>query len=952
MRSFRKVALLAGTSSMFIASAAFAQTQPPASTAGDQPEQAAQTVDDIVVTGSRIVQNGYSAPTPVTVAAIEDLQLATPTNIPDALNKLPQFLGSTGPKSNTQLQANSGDHGNILNLRGVGGQRTLILLDGLRVPPTTYRGAVDSNVIPQLLVQRVDVVTAGASAAYGSDAVSGVVNYVLDTDFTGFRGVAQYGAGTQGGLDNYRIGAAWGADVFDRGHFVGSVEMFRSNGITRGDRNLGGLQAAAVGSVAGSTAAPGTAANPLTFITNGFSRVETFGGLITSSTVPGMAGQVFNPNGTLRNFQAGTPTGTAGVFVGGDGFYISDTNTLIAPLDTDQAFARFDYDLSDSLRFYVQGNYANAETSYLSQANYILGGRVFSGNAFLAPSVQARMGPNDSFTIFEYLEANGPLRAEETTESWMVTTGLEGDFGGSWSWNLDYTHGYAKTEMAQRQFELTKLYASLDAVRDTSNNIVCRVTLTNPGLYPGCVPINLFGEGAPSAAAIDYVQGFSRYAAETVQDNIAFTTQGELWQLPAGPLSAVFGAEWRRQKLDLVSNANPAVPNNFTGLRGVPAGSLYYSATNVGAAHGSVEVSEVFTELAAPILRDVPFAEELSLNGAFRITDYSTSGRVETWKAGVTWKPIDDLLFRATRSRDIRAPALFDLFAGTQTIQTTVTDPRTSISNTVVQFSGGNPNLNPEVADTTAIGAVWRPSFLPGFSASLDHYDLRIEGAIATQTVADMLNECEISGGTSPTCALIVRPLPFSDRSPANFPTSINVINQNIAFIDTAGWDLDASYRRDIGEGTLSLRLYGTYAYKYETQTNSTAPVFDYAGFGANGTVNYARPKLRGSISANYSVGDFTFFVQESMVGKVKLGPTQIYATPEIDPVWYTDATVSYRLPINRGEWEGFVTATNLFDKDPPFVPNVGVPGLYYPTLFSVYDIAGRTVTAGFRVRF
>lgn len=954
-----KVALLAGASSVFIASAVFAQT--PATTTAqlaagtqDATDDTAQAVGDVVVTGSRILRDGYTAPTPVTVAPIADLQLATPTNIPDALNKLPQFLGSTGPRANTQLQANSGDHGNLLNLRGVGANRVLVLLDGLRVPPTTYRGAVDSNVIPQLLVSRVDVVTAGASAAYGSDAVSGVVNYVLDTNFTGLKGVVQYGSSTQGDLQNYRIGIAGGMDFAEgRGHVIASAEHFDSDGIIRGDREYAGGQYAAVGSVAGSTSTAGTAANPLVFIRNGRSRVETFGGLINSSTVPGLVNQIFNPNGTIRPIATGTPTGTAGIFVGGDGFYISDTNTLIAPLKTDQAFGRVSYDLTPSLTVYAQGNYAKADTSYLSQANYILGGRIYSGNAFLNPSVQALMGPNDSFTIFEYLEDAGPLPTYETTESSMFTAGIKGAGPHDWTWNLDYTHGWAKTDVAQYQFNLPKLYAALDAVRDTNNNIVCRVSTTSSaGLYPGCVPLNAFGQGAPSQAALDYVRGDSRYSAENTTDDVAFTTQGDLFTLPAGAISAVFGAEYRKQTLDLTSNADPAAAADFTGLRGQPAGALNYSATNVGQAAGEVTVKEAFAEVAVPILSADSPVGKVDFNAAGRVTDYSTSGRVQTWKLGGTWEPSDELLFRITKSHDIRAPSLFDLFAGAQTIQTTIVDPHTNVTNTVVQYSGGNPNLNPEEGDTFTTGVVWSPSFLPGFSASLDYYHLRIEGAIATQTVADMLTECEVSNGSSPTCALIVRPNPFSDRSASNFPTRIDVVNQNISFIDTTGFDLDASYRTDVGPGKLALRLYATYAGKYETQNSAAAPVYDYAGYGANGTVNYARPKVRGSISANYEVGDWTFFAQETMIGKVKFGPTQVYAEPALDPVFYTDATVVYKVPQTGGAVELFATATNLFDKDAPLAPNVGVPGLYYPTLFSVYDIAGRTITAGARFKF
>ena len=229
----------------------------------------ARTAEEgITVTGTRVVRDGYNQPTPVTVAPTSELEKATPTNLADALNKLPQFANSSGPASNTQLQGNSGDHGNLLNLRGVGPLRALILLDGIRVPPTTFRGAVDVNTLPNLLVQRVDVVTGGASAAYGSDAVSGAINFVLDKKFQGVKGVVQRGVSTCGDLGNYKVGLAAGLSFAgDKGHVLVSVERFDSDGITRSDRIYGNDAYAAVGSVVGGGPA-GRAANPFIFLPN------------------------------------------------------------------------------------------------------------------------------------------------------------------------------------------------------------------------------------------------------------------------------------------------------------------------------------------------------------------------------------------------------------------------------------------------------------------------------------------------------------------------------------------------------------------------------------------------------------------------------------------------------------------------------------------------------------
>lgn len=956
---FGRLALLSGCAIAGIIVPAHAQTAATAATEPQPVEDAgASSARDIIVTGTRVVRDGYNQPTPVTVAPTTELEKATPTNLADAINKLPQFANSVSPQSNSQLQGNSGEHGNLLNLRGVGPTRALILLDGIRVPPTTFRGAVDVNTIPQLLIQRVDVVTGGASAVYGSDAVSGAVNFVLDKKFEGVKGVAQRGVSTRGDLGNYRIGIAGGLSFAgDRGHVLASIERFQSDGIKRSARIYGDDAYAAVGSVPGSTAAPGRQANPFIFLPNlRFTTNDYNNGIILTSTVPSLTNTIFLPGGAVRPIQRGAATGTPGTNVGGDGLYIPGFNQLIAPLTTTQGFGRLSYDLSDALTAHVQGSYSRSVTRYDTQAQSVLGFRFFSGNAFLNPAVQAQMGPNDSFTVFRFIGEQGPIPTREATNAYLINGGLEWNLGG-WNITADYTHGRSVTKFAQTQVEIPKLAAALDAVRGPNGSIVCRVTLTNPGLYPGCVPLNVFGAGTPTAADLQTVLGVSRYRAMNTTDDFVLSARGDLFELPAGPVTVAIGGQYRKQKLDLTSNSDPAVPVDFTGLRGIPANRMTrFNNTNVGSAFGKVNVKEVFAEAQVPIFKNQRFAEELSLNGAFRLTDYSTSGSVKTWKVGAVYKPIQDIMFRVTRSRDIRAPSLFELFAGVQTAPVNFNDPHTGTPGSIRQFSGGNPDLDPETGDTFAAGVVLSPSFLPGFDVSVDYYDLKIKGAIATQGLNDVVNECETSNGTSPTCALIERPLPFSDRSPANYPISVSLITQNISFLRTSGLDITMSYRTRLGDGELALRASGNYLDRYKTQTNSIAPVIDYAGHGVNSQTAYAYPKFRGTLSANYSHGGLTLFVQESMIGKVTIGnlkndPTSFYAVPAIKPVFYTDATASYKFDV-RGEPELFVTATNLLDRKPPLVAAAAAPGLLYPTLFTLYNVAGRTLTAGVRFKF
>ena len=962
-------ASLAVLASVGMAAAAHAQDVPAQGAAAAETEAAADSAapstpvagGEITVTGSRVVRDGYNQPTPVTVAPTAELEKATPTNLADALNKLPQFANSSGPASNTQLQGNSGDHGNLLNLRGVGPLRALILLDGIRVPPTTFRGAVDVNTLPNLLVQRVDVVTGGASAAYGSDAVSGAINYVLDKRFRGVKAVAQRGVSTRGDLGNYKVGIAGGGSFAgDKGHILGSIERFHSDGINRSARVYGDDAYAAVGSVVGGGPA-GRAANPFIFLPGLRLGANDFNnGILTSTNTPSLNNTIFLPGGNVRPAVRGTPTGTAGTFVGGDGLYLPGSNTLIAPLTNTAGFARISYDLTSGVTAHVQGSVARSATSYETQAKAsILGFTFFSGNAFLQPSVQNQLGPNGSFTLFRFINDLGPIPTREVVDSYLVNGGLAWDLGGSWSINADYTHGSSVTKFRQTQFQIQRLAAALDAVQPTPGGpIVCRVTVTNPGLYPGCTPINVFGAGTPTEADIQYALGESRYRASNTTDDWVLTAQGDLLELPAGAVSVAIGAQYRKQNLNLTSNSDPAIPLDITGLRRIPANRrTVFNNTNVGVANGKLTVKEVFGEVAVPVLKDQPFAAELSLNGAGRITDYSTSGRVETWKLGAVYKPIDDIMFRVTRSRDIRAPSLFELFAGTQTAAVNFTDPHTQTTNSIRQVTGGNRNLNPEIGDTFAVGVVLSPSFLPGFNVSVDYYDLKIQGAITQQGLTDVVNECEVSNGTSPSCDLIQRPLPFADRSAANFPIQVSLITQNISFLRTSGIDVAASYRVPVGEGQLMFRAYANYLDRFVTQTNTIAPVLDQAGHGINSQTGFAFPKVKANLSLNYSQGGFNLFVQENIIGKIKIGNIRgdvanVFAVPAIKPVFYTDATVSYKVEDVAGEPEFFLTASNLFDRKPPLVAANAAPGLIYPTLFTVYNVAGRTLTAGVRFRF
>jgi outer membrane receptor protein involved in Fe transport len=976
--------LLLGASALSLSTPVIAQT-------AEETEPEASTAD-IVVTGTRIVRDGYTAPTPVTVATTEDLVKTTPSSIPDALNKLPQFQNSLSPSRTAHNFSAIPIHGNVLNLRGLGTPsnnpkgplRTLILFDGIRVAPTAYVGTINTDVLPQMLMQRVEVVTGGASAAYGSDAVSGVVNFVLDKNFTGVKGVLQAGTSERGDNSNQRIGAAAGFDFAGgRGHILLNAEYYGTDGMFRSDRAYSLLGYNFVGSTSTALGAPGTAANPYTIGRDIRISAIAPGGRITASSVTGnpFVGQVINPNGTTRPFNTGTPVGTNGFQSGGDGYFIPSDGHAVTPAKNYQTFARASYDLTPDITAYVQGGWSRAKLRYRTQVNALVppsqGVNIYKGNPYLSAALDGSLATASDFITVGQYDAGQPRPvAREQTDYWMATAGIDGKFGDV-KWTLAYTHGQSKHAMDNSGlYDNKKLFAAVDAVRDpVSGAITCRVLLdpTVAAQYAGCKPIDVL-HGNPAASTPDgyaYATGTSRYRARIKQDAITASISASPFELPAGPLDIAVGAEYRTQSLNLVSNADPATlagatpaqttairSSYFAGLRGVPGGALYYWLTNVGSANGDLNVKEAFVELAAPILKDTPFFHELSLNAAGRITDYSTSGTVKTWKLGATWKPIPDLLLRAAYSRDIRAPNLFELFAGLQSGIGIVNDVRNAAGTygsgqniNVSSVTGGNPNLKPEKAKTLTIGGVLSPSFAPGFSLSIDYYNIKVTNLIDSLTAQQILTNCLNAGGSGAAeCDLIDR------ASPTTFPSLVRIVPANIAYLKTAGFDIDASYRTEVGNGRLAFRLYANYLDRFDSQQYAGAPIAHYAGVSVVTSNPAGYPRWRGNLSVDYSNGPFGVTVSEQYIGKMRLDiPGSalpiVFTNPKVSPVVYTDLSLRYTAQGHGGELEFFTTVNNLFDKDPPIIPGT-VPGVNIPTNIAIYDFIGRSYTAGVRFKF
>jgi iron complex outermembrane receptor protein len=947
----RKLSLLMGISLAAICQPVMAQDV-------ETKADAVEAEEAIVVTGTRITANGDNLPTPVTVASTDELLKTSPSNIPDGLNKLPIFALSRG----TANLNNPSDNftGNYLNLRGFGIQRNLVLLDGNRMAPTSYTGAVDTNVIPQMLVQRVEVVTGGASAVYGSDAVSGVVNFVLNKKFDGIKVEAQSGISSRGDATSWRVGAAFGTNFAgDRGHFMASFEHFQQDGLDDKESRKNGK---AIYAVAGS----GTSADPFRLITNARNSAIPFQGANL------FTGRVFVAPGVLGNATPGTPQGGA-LASGGDGFY-GKGSSATADLKTDQAFARADFDLSDNVSIYVQGLYAKARTQNTFYPNLIFPTVVSANNAFLSPAAQAELaaGPIPGFFLYSRVfdDPAHELGVRAESENWMGSAGLTGSLG-SFDWNVHYQHSVSKTKNTQvNNILLGNLAASLDAVDSglfaggaANGQIVCRVTLTNPTVYPGCVPLNGFGASpASQSAALDYVTGDNFNTPKFTMDVVSASLSGTAFENWAGPVKFALSGEYRKTKLGVTTNAPSNVFADCTGLSPficTPGATPVYRDTLITPINVSENVKEAALEVDFPLLNESSVGS-LNLNGAARYTDYSTSGSATTWKIGADWQVMDGLRFRATRSRDIRAPSLYELFqpqtggaSGYFDLLTNSSGP----SGIVSTSQGGNANLVPEKADTLTFGGVFRPSAVPGLSIAVDYYKIKLNNAISQidGRFASIQAACNSTGGTSNFCSLYERPFPYTNTTPANFPTLVRLTTLNASSIKTWGIDGEINYNFSVGsEGKISLR--GLVGYQPQLTTILAPGIEPQLGAGAAATQSTGGvPKLRLTAFIGYSNSNFSVDLQQRWRSSLKWDATRslVFDIPDVPSVAYTDATFTF-FPGQDKDKQIFFSVQNLFDKNPPpylTAGTSGTPAFSFPATTGD-DIIGRYLTVGAKIKF
>lgn len=873
---------------------------------------------EIVVTGSRITRTQFSAPNPITSFSAADIQQSGRTNLTDFLERTPALIGSSGSFDNSGI-ANADQIGlNLLDLRHLGTARTLVLVNGRRrVASQPNTAAVDINSIPTDLVQRVDVLTGGTSAVYGADGVSGVVNFVLKQDLEGVLARAQFGLSTYGDGDNNFISVAAGHNFADkRGNITLSYEYNKDSRISSLDRSRNSYAnrnyfVQNPNDIPDATGVdnPNLPDNiPLTHIvyadTSYLGAVslpdDLYTPIFTGSGAPYDRGQVLANSGGLGVGGSSTPVAAYG---NGD---------LRPEITRHNVNLMSHFDFSDAFKLSVEGQYVRSRAYSLGQPNFDYYTALTLDNPFIPANVVTAanaaadaigVAPGDAAGRSIYVTRDNldfPYSgADVLRQTFRGVIDASGRLSDHARYDVYYSYGQTKSSInTLNQRYGDRFFAAVDVVTDpATGQPTCRSNLDpaaaagatsfTPGPNSGCRPLNLLQPGQdPAALAFVFVNDLAHSKiTQQVASGSINGDFGQLFALPGGPVKFAIGGEYRRE----TSNEIPGPL--------AQSGALYQYSVQVPTS-GKFHVGEIFSELDVPLLKGVPLVETLSVGAAFRYSDYSTTGKSTTWQVNGVYAPVTDISFRGSLSKAVRAPNIGELFSPVSQGYFAVTDPcditkvrngtqfRQANCNTILTglglnpatfnplsdlqssvyqlgTAGGNPALQQETARTLTLGVVLRPRFIPGLTASLDYYRIRISNAINTPTAQQVAELCVDSPNVNNQyCGQL-------NRNPTTGflvgDDIVNVIPQNVASFRTGGLDLNVNYNLHTQRlGNFSFRLVGGYLEKLSYTYAQGAPPQDQANYSNGGdtapkyNANLSTTWMKGPLAITYNLGWFS----------------------------------------------------------------------------------------------
>lgn len=925
---------------------------------------ASDELEEVVVTGSRLNVSGFTTPTPVTVIGSDFMEQRAPVDLGELIKELPSLRNTWGAFTSTLSGTTLSAGQSYVDLR-LGPTRTLVLVDGRRTAPSGGTGNFDINTIPTLLVDRVEVVTGGASAAYGSDAIAGVANFILKDKLDGFIGNVTAGGAEHGGNRIGSISAAWGGDLGSRAHALFGFEGSNNSGVGPWyEREYGRKEPGLVSY--GAVGAATRNGRPAQAWVNGYELANnTPGGIITACrnaggatvTCPGTLTNVaFNSDGTPYVMQKGTVVGTN--MYGTTANYGNNPNSFFnvnAAYRRRLALGQVTFDLTDNTKLLLQlsgGRTQGGNIQNILQTSTV----VSSTNPYIPAAVSTAMtnAGISSITVGRTNTDLGAYSGYQVNDYMRYLVDLNGKIFNDWEWDVYYQRSNSKVDGTFTGLRTADVNAAFGAV--TVGGVAQCAAVA--GATAGCVPFNIFGTGNASSAAYAYLTQYTQgFLLDLTQDMAEVSLRGEPLSTWAGPVAVATGADYRKD------SQNQSLTRD--SLR-MPSG---WTSGNFVAYKSHRSVQEAFVEANVPLLRDVPGAKSLDLNGAARYASYSDSGSYTTWKSGLTYDINQEYRLRLTRSRDMRAPTLSEQYSTSAQTTMQVQNPRTGTTDTPTFRRGVSLSLKGESADTTAIGFVVQPSWVPGLRMSVDYWNINITGAISTPAT-NLL----VSGCVNQNIANYCRQLTFN--SAGNLTAIVTeALNQNE--VEMRGFDIEASYRipNELLGGALTVRLLGTNI-QQSTTRDPSGSVTEAAG-------TYQAPKWKATLSLHYANGPFATTAEVTGFSHIKYSSTVI--GPD-DPSYYSTVTsascpggttaaptqcayylvapnsisqnlfpaaaylnwtAQYDFSVKRFEkLQAFVGINNVLDKQPPDFAAVAFSNWEY------YNMVGRSYKAGIRFSF
>ena len=940
-----------------------------------------EKVERIQVTGSRIRSAEAMSSAPIQVVDSSAIDASGSLNIQDLLLENPAFGTPAISRTNSNFNTSSAGVATV-DLRNLGSNRTLVLVNGRRyVAGVPGSSAVDLNTIPSQFIERVEIMTGGASSVYGSDAVAGVVNFVLKDDFEGIEFEGQYGESKEGDDQSRQFSVTSGfSGLDDKGKVMFHLGYSDQGGVFARDRSRSSVDQ--IAQIAFENSETGQASDIFEAVRPFFSSFPPQGRFDAGDTR-----FTYNSNNVLQD----SFSTNGGDGVEANGFNRNGVRALAIPTERYLFASNGSYDITDKHTFFFEGTYASTSTQSelepfpFASDDIYANGRVpieflvndeLLRNAFVPDEIYNAATDTDGDGLRDIFFAkrlsdigNRGARAERDT--FRLAVGFQGEINDSWFYDTYYVYG--KTKEAQLSSGLVNVQSfrrGLEAVIDSqdldndgiTNEAIC---LDATARSFNCAPVNIFGFNSMSQSAIDFVRAPSMLSTSVEQEIIGGNITGDLFELPAGMVGIAAGFEYReefsRSEFDALQQA------------GLNAGNA------IPATEGEFDVTEYYVEANIPVL------ESVTMNAAIRLSDYSTVGNTESWNVGVDWEVTEDLRLRATRARSTRAPNIDELFSPpSQTFPSGLNDPCVGVSSTgdgalgdacradvgianniatngeftlnqsdlqgISGFNRGNPDLKEEVGDSVTVGVVFTPeSLISGLDITIDYFDIEVTDAIVPTPRQFILSQC-YGGGDDSFCNFITRRSAAAGNNSAGSLEFIDSGQSNSGGISTEGVDLTLTYSSDIGPGQFRTRL--AYTYLIDDYT-IPLPVADTDHFA--GEVGSSEHKANWNFGYKYN--DFDFNWSLTFIGDAAFDDQFLNSFDNIPAgsvgvgsVTYHDVQASYHI---TDSIELYAGANNLFDKEPPRIIS-GVTGsdTGAETDAGTYDPIGRTVYVGFRSKF